>query len=142
MLSNVIYLDLSFNHLNGTLPEEFGYNFTSVRQLYLDHNKFNGTIPESYTLAGNGSLLALDLSYNMLNGGLPTTWTTDNKNKDVTGTPPSINTINVKNNSLTEGVDNNICKMSVANDGGTLVQLSADCGICWCNDFCNECWGN
>lgn len=132
-LSNAIYIDLSFNNLNGSLPFDIG-DFYSLKQLYLDHNQFTGTIPGSFGMAGNGSLVTLDLSNNMLTGGLPTTWV-DKDDRDATS---SIDTINVHNNNLTGVIDNNICKLGVSNKG-SLVELEADCDICRCNEFCGDC---
>lgn len=137
-LSNAVYVDLSFNKLNGPLPEEFGTNFTSLRQLYLDHNEFSGSIPESYIMAGDGSLVTLFLNDNMLTGGIPANWV-DDKDKNAV---PFINTIYAQNNNMTQGIDNVLCKLSISNDGGSIVQLEADCNVCFCNDFCSDCWGN
>lgn len=130
-LSYATYVDLSFNNLIGTLPNDFGTNFASLRQLHLTHNRFTGTIPHSYGMAGNGNLVILSLNNNMLTGGIPSTWMAGN-----------VNTIYVQNNHLNQGIDNNLCKMSVANKGGSLIEVGADCSICFCNDFCSHCWGN
>ena len=134
-LPDAIYVDFSFNKFNGTLPQDIGQNFTSLRQLYLDHNEFTGTIPESYAMAGNGSLVSLYLNDNMLTGGLPTTWV-DGQNKDATS---SIDTINVEKNNMTVGIDKDVCRLSVF-DSGKLVELKADCDICWCDKLCAHCW--
>lgn len=136
--TNAVYVDLSFNNLRGTLPEEFGTIFTSLRQLYLDHNQFSGTIPQSYGMAGSGSLLTLFLNNNLLTGGLPTVWV-DSDDKSAV---PSIDTINVRNNNLTDSIDQNICKLGISNNGGSLMELTADCVICSCNELCSGCLGN
>lgn len=134
-LTNAEYIDFSFNMLSGELPGDIGSDYTSLRYLYLGHNKFHGPIPESYAMTG--SLVALHLSDNMLTGGVPSTWSDA---KDKNAPPPVINTIDVQGNDLTDGIDNNLCKMGVSNKGGSLVQLEADCEICFCNALC-DCWG-
>jgi len=137
-LSNAVYVDLSFNNLNGTLPEEFGSKSSSLRQLYLDHNQFSGTIPESYSMAGNGSLLSLYLNDNMLIGGLPNSWV----DSDELNATSSINTINVQHNNLTEAIDNILCELGISNGGGNLVELQGDCDICQCIELCSDCFAN
>ena len=133
-LNDAIYIDLSYNSLTGVLPDAEG--FQSLKILNLDHNQFTGSIPD-YGMAGNGSLVILDLSFNALEGGVPADWVDASDNEAT----PFINTINVRNNNLTDAIDNNICKLGVSNKG-SLVQLEADCDICRCDDFCSDCQGN
>jgi hypothetical protein len=65
---SMIYLDLSYNFLSGTIPENFGA-MTYLQVLNLGHNRFNGKIPESF---GNLKALGvLDLSHNNLQGIIP-----------------------------------------------------------------------
>ncbi|KAI8028777.1 Receptor-like protein EIX1 [Camellia lanceoleosa] len=66
--SLAILLDLSYNHLNGTLPESLG-QLAKLETLDLSYNHLNGTIPES--LGQLAKLETLDLSYNHLNGTIP-----------------------------------------------------------------------
>jgi Leucine-rich repeat (LRR) protein len=130
-LNNAIYVDLSFNKLTGVLPDAEG--FQSLKILNLDHNQFTGTIPD-YGKVGNGSLVILDISFNVLEGSVPAAWVNASNKDNIL----SINTINVRNN-LMDAVDNNICKLGVSNQG-SLVQLEADCNICRCAmDFCSDC---
>ena len=66
-LNLLIDLSLNSNFLNGTLPPWL-FSLTSLVRLTLDHNQFIGEIGE---FKYNNSLLFLDLSYNMLQGSIP-----------------------------------------------------------------------
>ncbi|CAD6255160.1 unnamed protein product [Miscanthus lutarioriparius] len=63
-LSNVWFMNISNNELNGTLPADMGS--MSLQELYLSSNKLTGQIP---TLPPN--IQTLDLSNNFLSGPLP-----------------------------------------------------------------------
>ncbi|XP_066334829.1 receptor-like protein EIX2 [Miscanthus floridulus] len=62
--SNVWFMNISNNQLNGTLPADMGS--MSLQELYLSSNKLTGQIP---TLPPN--IRTLDLSNNFLSGPLP-----------------------------------------------------------------------
>ncbi|KAF8690454.1 hypothetical protein HU200_040808 [Digitaria exilis] len=62
-------LDVSNNKLIGKLPAELG-NLALLEVLNLSRNEFNGTIPPS--IGNMYSLSTLDLSYNNLEGAIPT----------------------------------------------------------------------
>ncbi|XP_030510323.2 serine/threonine-protein kinase BRI1-like 1 [Cannabis sativa] len=90
---SMIYLDLSYNSLSGTIPAKLGYmNYLQV--LNLGHNKFSGKIPDSF-----GDLRAvgvLDLSHNNLDGYVPGSLATlsflsdlDVSNNNLSGAIPS-----------------------------------------------------
>eukprot|EP00262_Sarcandra_glabra_P017846 TRINITY_DN6239_c0_g2_i1.p1 TRINITY_DN6239_c0_g2~~TRINITY_DN6239_c0_g2_i1.p1 ORF type:complete len:522 (-),score=79.01 TRINITY_DN6239_c0_g2_i1:191-1756(-) len=64
----MIYLDLSYNSLSGTIPENFGSMFY-LQVLNLGHNNLTGTIPESFE--GLKQVGVLDLSHNDLQGIIP-----------------------------------------------------------------------
>ncbi|KAJ4907069.1 disease resistance family protein / LRR family protein [Raphanus sativus] len=64
-VNSLVYLDLRFNKLNGTLPESLGA-LRNLEFLDLSSNFFTGSIPSS---VGNmSSLKKLDLSFNAMNG--------------------------------------------------------------------------
>ncbi|CAL4992314.1 unnamed protein product [Urochloa decumbens] len=62
-------LDVSNNKLTGKLPAELG-NLVMLEVLNLSHNQFSGSIPSS--IGSMVSLSTLDVSYNDLEGRLPT----------------------------------------------------------------------
>ncbi|KAG2690917.1 hypothetical protein I3760_09G212400 [Carya illinoinensis] len=63
-----IVIDVSYNNLVGTIPEEIG-QINSLRVLNLSHNAFTGQIPPS--LRKLSYLISLDLSSNKLTGKIP-----------------------------------------------------------------------
>jgi len=65
---SMIYLDLSYNFLSGTIPENFGA-MAYLQVLNLGHNRLNGKIPES--LGDLKPIGVLDLSHNNLQGFIP-----------------------------------------------------------------------
>ena len=65
-----IKLDVSNNNLGGALPQQLG-NLEMLEFLNLSHNQFSGSIPS--TFASMVSLSTLDVSYNDLDGPVPTT---------------------------------------------------------------------
>lgn len=66
-LSSIQVLDLSYNRLEGSIPEEMGY-LTALQMLSLGHNQLDGVIPASFMHLK--TIGVLDLSYNKLEGGL------------------------------------------------------------------------
>ncbi|KAL1321753.1 hypothetical protein HN51_066640 [Arachis hypogaea] len=62
-------LDLSSNHLEGSIPEEL-VNLRALHVLNLSHNAFSGHIPSS--IGNLMNLESMDLSYNNLSGRIPT----------------------------------------------------------------------
>ncbi|XP_057485973.1 receptor-like protein kinase BRI1-like 3 [Actinidia eriantha] len=65
---SMIYLDLSYNSLSGTIPENFG-SMSFLQVLNLGHNHLTGTIP--FSLGGLKAVGVLDLSQNHLQGAIP-----------------------------------------------------------------------
>ncbi|MCO5582499.1 hypothetical protein L7F22_036396 [Adiantum nelumboides] len=65
--SSIQYLDLSYNMLEGNIPEDMGY-LTALQMLSLGHNQLVGPIPASFSHLKN--IGVLDLSYNKLEGGV------------------------------------------------------------------------
>lgn len=64
----MIYLDLSYNSLSGTIPDNFG-SLNYLQVLNLGHNNITGNIPFSF--GGLKALGVLDLSHNNLQGFIP-----------------------------------------------------------------------
>ncbi|XP_008782942.2 brassinosteroid LRR receptor kinase BRL1-like [Phoenix dactylifera] len=67
---SMIYLDLSYNLLSGTIPENLGTMYY-LQVLNLGHNRLTERIPESF--GGLRMIGALDLSHNDLAGYIPGT---------------------------------------------------------------------
>ncbi|KAK9268612.1 hypothetical protein L1049_000369 [Liquidambar formosana] len=88
---SLIYLDLSYNSLSGTIPENFGaMNYLQV--LNLGHNALTGTIPDSF--GGLKAIGVLDLSHNDLHGFVPGSL----------GTLSFLSDLDVSNNNLTGSI--------------------------------------
>lgn len=85
---SMIYLDLSFNSLSGTIPEGYG-TMTFLQVLNLGHNELMGPIPESF--GGLKSIGVLYLSHNHLQGFLPGSL----------GSLSFLNDLDISNNNLT-----------------------------------------
>lgn len=65
---SLIFLDLSYNHLEGEIPNEIG-DMSYLAVLNLGHNLLSGTIPEGL---GNLHYVGVfDLSHNFLEGNIP-----------------------------------------------------------------------
>ncbi|XP_078154185.1 brassinosteroid LRR receptor kinase BRI1-like [Carex rostrata] len=66
-IKNLIVLNLKHNRLSGPLPQELG-GLIQLSLLDLSHNTFEGSIPSSFSVL---SLTTLDLSNNRLSGPIP-----------------------------------------------------------------------
>nr|XP_027077211.1 brassinosteroid LRR receptor kinase-like [Coffea arabica] len=69
---SMIFLDISHNHLEGSIPKELGFMYY-LQILNLGNNNLSGPIPPE--LGGLKNAAILDLSYNRLNGSIPQTLT-------------------------------------------------------------------
>ena len=67
-MTNLWYLDLSFNYLSGSIPENIG-NLANLQQLWLENNLLTGEIPAS--VSNLPYLQVLSASTNQLEGGIP-----------------------------------------------------------------------
>ncbi|XP_057806958.1 systemin receptor SR160-like [Salvia miltiorrhiza] len=65
---SMMFLDLSYNHLVGSIPKEVGSMFY-LYVLNLGHNALSGPIPDE--LGGLKNVAIIDLSFNSLNGSIP-----------------------------------------------------------------------
>jgi hypothetical protein len=68
MVNLQVVLDVSNNKLTGELPTQLG-NLMMLEVLNISHNEFSGFIPSSF--GSMASLSTLDVSYNDLEGALP-----------------------------------------------------------------------
>ncbi|KAE9587320.1 putative protein kinase RLK-Pelle-LRR-Xb-1 family [Lupinus albus] len=89
---SIIFLDISYNMLSGSIPKEIGA-MSYLTILNLGHNNISGSIPEELGKVQN--LNILDLSYNRLGGQIPPTLTRlsmlteiDFSNNNLTGLIP------------------------------------------------------
>lgn len=85
---SMIYLDLSYNSLSGTIPQSFG-SLNYLQVLNLGHNQLTGNIPDS--LGGLKAIGVLDLSHNNLQGYIP----------GALGSLSFLSDLDVSNNNLT-----------------------------------------
>ncbi|KAK3027635.1 hypothetical protein RJ639_040242 [Escallonia herrerae] len=65
---SMIFLDMSYNSLEGSIPKELGSMYY-LQILNLGHNDLAGPIPQE--LGGLKNVAILDLSYNKFNGSIP-----------------------------------------------------------------------
>ncbi|KAJ0768809.1 putative protein kinase RLK-Pelle-LRR-XI-1 family [Helianthus annuus] len=65
---SMIFLDLSYNKLEGGIPKELGSMYY-LSILNLGHNNITGPIPEELSRLKNAAII--DLSHNRLNGSIP-----------------------------------------------------------------------
>ncbi|MFS7985144.1 putative protein kinase RLK-Pelle-LRR-Xb-1 family [Helianthus anomalus] len=65
---SMIYLDLSYNDLTGSIPESYG-SLSYLQVLNLGYNNLSGDIP--FSLGNLKTALLLDLSHNSLTGFIP-----------------------------------------------------------------------
>ncbi|GKD31832.1 receptor like protein 1 [Tanacetum coccineum] len=62
-------LEISSNHLVGTIPQDIGKLLAGISYLNLSHNALSGSIPSSF--ANMGAINILELAYNNLSGEVP-----------------------------------------------------------------------
>ena len=133
---NVVELSLSNNGLRGNVPPEIRY-LDHLTTLDLSDNHINGSLPFSWASWGD-ALTSLDLSQNDLSGMIPGEWgglvglaTLRLDENRLTGMLPdtafvqmkALREIHVERNSLTGSVSANVCRV-IRNDTAVLY---ADC---------------
>ncbi|KAJ7523260.1 hypothetical protein O6H91_18G043900 [Diphasiastrum complanatum] len=91
-LSPLSVLDLSWNDINGSIPQNIG-SLAMLEVLDLSRNKLTGNIP---SLSQLDHLQILDLSFNQLNGAIPVQM------------PVSLQGFNVSNNDLSGKIPYNV----------------------------------
>uniref|UniRef100_A0A2N9I121 Leucine-rich repeat-containing N-terminal plant-type domain-containing protein n=1 Tax=Fagus sylvatica TaxID=28930 RepID=A0A2N9I121_FAGSY len=121
--SNVTFIDISDNYLQGPIPTNFGLVFPYLAELYMSKNAFQGSIPSSF---GNMEFLwTLDMSENNFFGSIPSCFNSSrimsvhlNKNR-LSGPIPSafqnksgLVTLNLRDNYLTGNIPNWISSLS------------------------------
>ncbi|XP_072970656.1 brassinosteroid LRR receptor kinase BRL1-like [Typha angustifolia] len=128
---SMIFLDLSYNGLSGTIPDTFGY-MAYLQVLNLGHNELSGMIPDSF--GGLKSIGALDLSHNHLTGFIPGALGTlnfladfDVSNNNLTGPIPTTGQLTTfsasryENNSGLCGVPLPPCGRNSGNSGSNYI---------------------
>lgn len=73
-LRGLFYMDISFNNIVGTIPQDWMSGRDSMirlHHLYIDHNQFSGPVPQEITEIGNGRLEQLYISDNLFTGTFP-----------------------------------------------------------------------
>jgi len=68
---SVIVMDLSSNYLSGTIPKEIINMSFYSQQIILARNLLSGTLPKELNNVGFSDLFKFDLSYNNLQGNIP-----------------------------------------------------------------------
>jgi Leucine-rich repeat (LRR) protein len=124
----MFYLDLGRNEFSGTLSA-LG-NLVRLRHLHLDHNSFTGSLPGNLLSVGSGRLKQVLVNDNSFTGRVGLL----NGNPNTTD-GSMLATLELQNNEF-DSFNSNLCRRSVAN-GGKLVVLRANCGLCSCRVLCD-----
>jgi hypothetical protein len=103
-LIDLKYVDVSFNHFTGTLPNSIGNALPSLSYLSMASNQFTGPLPVNLS---HLNLLVLDLSYNSLDGSIPMEYIAFNR---------SLYTLNLANNMLSGTLTNALCPLASIDD--------------------------
>ena len=118
-LTNLLWLDLSFNQLTGQIPPEIG-NLTNLIRLYLYSNQLTEEIPSE--IGNLTNLQVLEISDNQLTGEIPSE----------IGNLINLTELGLVNNQITGVIPPEIC-----NQGGSTFSLN-DNNLCPPYPDCGE----
>ncbi|XP_020210302.1 receptor-like protein EIX2 [Cajanus cajan] len=97
----LVYLNLTNNHITGSLPQDIADRLPNVTHLLLGNNLISGSIPKS--LCKMDSLYNLDLSGNLLSGEIPNCWSATQQN---------LSEINLASNKLSSVIPSSLGNLS------------------------------
>nr|KYP73567.1 LRR receptor-like serine/threonine-protein kinase GSO2 [Cajanus cajan] len=97
----IVYLNLTNNHITGSLPQDIADRLPNVTHLLLGNNLISGSIPKS--LCKIDSLYNLDLSGNLLSGEIPNCWSATQQN---------LSEINLASNKLSGVIPSSLGNLS------------------------------
>ena len=134
-LRNLFYLDLGRNRLNGTVPADWldadgRRSLAGLRHLYLDHNHLTGSLPADFAALGNGRMNMVHLNDNRLTGTVPGGYTYRT----------FMHLMALHHNNFTT-IEQDVCNLAVW-VAGEMASLTADCGACDCEYFCQNAAGS
>ena len=112
-MTKLVFIDLDFNELTGTLPLEI-YSLTNLETLDLNDNILEGDIDSIGVLE---RLQFLQLQSNQFTGTIP----------EAIGNLTMMNTFNLHENLFSGTMPESVCDLRQDN-GGFLQSLIADCG--------------
>ena len=126
---HMLDIDLSKNLFSGTLPELWGTEMSSIREIRVFENALTGTLPTTMGLLSN---LTLFSTYsNQLTGTVPTEL----------GLLRSLQVVDIRMNSLTGSVNETLCSSTLAPELVLAVMVEADCDEVEC-PCCTVCCFN
>ncbi|KAI7745661.1 hypothetical protein M8C21_006814 [Ambrosia artemisiifolia] len=98
------YIDLSYNQLQGLLPDSLGNLSTTLYHINVASNHFSGVLPSS--IGNLSGLTLLDLSSNQLSGSLPVT----------IGNLKNLQRLNLTNNSFSGNIPSSLGNLELMVD--------------------------
>ncbi|KAM7271753.1 hypothetical protein ACFE04_030967 [Oxalis oulophora] len=103
-LTTLSVVNLSYNRLSGSLPDNFFSSFGNLQVLDLSYNRFIGQLPD---IVDGSKIRKLDLSSNQFSGGaIPSN---SNSNSNSNSLLPNLFSYNISNNSFTGSLPTYIC---------------------------------
>lgn len=113
-MSSLIFLDLDFNDLSGTIPTEL-YLLTGLTQFDVNNNRLSGNIDQIGVFE---QLEFLQIHSNLFAGEIPASM----------GALTRMTTFTLHGTGFVGAIPNEVCALRDIN-GGLLSSLIADCGI-------------